>query len=125
MLNSPFIQAGATKMATKGLLRGSKLSFNGIVTNLEKTVSTINQVVPLYNQVKPLISNSKTIINAFKSTRTKETTNKRKANIKFNPNIINVDIKETKISEPIKEKEVSNINDIFTSIDTPNKPFFI
>lgn len=127
MLNSPFMQAGATKMATRSLLKTGKFSFNGIVTNLEKTVSTINQVVPLYNQVKPLISNSKTIINAFKSTRSKDnksTNNRRKNNKNFNPDIINVDINENKITSPIKEKEVST-NDIFTSIDTPNKPFFI
>ena len=68
MLNSPFTQSRALNVATKGLLK-NKLTFNGIVTNLEKTVSTINQVVPLYNQVKPLISNSKTIINTFKNTK--------------------------------------------------------
>lgn len=123
MLNSPFLQAGATKAATKSLLRGSKFSFNGIVSNLEKTVSTINQVVPLYNQVKPLISNSKTIFNAFKSTRNKESTNTNRRYNKrynFNPNIINVEAQE----KTLKEKEEPILNDIFTSIDTPNRPFF-
>ena len=130
MLNSPFTQAGARNIASKGLLKGSKFTFNGIVTNLEKTVSTINQVVPLYNQVKPLISNSKTIINAFKSTRNNNPNKKRnnKANkvnpSNFDPNIINVEVKEPTYTNTIKEKEVSNTN-IFTSIDTPNKPFFI
>jgi hypothetical protein len=123
MLNSPFTQAGASKLATRSLLRGSKFSFNGIVTNLEKTVSTINQVVPLYNQVKPLISNSKTIFNAFKSTRNKGNKRSIQPQTNDNPNIINVNIQEQSFSTPIK-KEESNTDNIFISIDTPNKPFF-
>lgn len=130
MLNSPFMQTGATKAATKGLLKGSKFSFNGIITNLEKTVSTINQVVPLYNQVRPLISNSKTIINAFKST--KDSSNKKKnrrntqyQNRTFDPNIINVEVKQPTFDNPIKETKEVSTNDIFTNVDTPNKPFFI
>lgn len=125
MLNSPFMQAGASKIASKSLLRGSKFSFNGIVTNLEKTVSTINQVVPLYNQVKPLISNSKTIINAFKSTRNNASKNKRNNHRQsnFDPNIINVEVKEPTLNTIKQEKK--DTNTIFNSIDTPNKPFFI
>lgn len=123
MLNSPFLQAGASRAATKGLLKGSKFSFNGIVTNLEKTVSTINQVVPLYNQVKPLISNSKTIINAFKSNKTNKKSTK--SNIKktnFNPDIINVEVTD---SLKAKTNNETQKKDIFVNIDTPNKPFFI
>ena len=123
MFNSPFTQAGIAKSASKGLIR-NKLTFNGIVTNLEKTVSTINQVVPLYNQVKPLISNSKTIINAFKSTRNKsnnKTTTTQKKD--FDPNIIDVDVNNT-ITPPIKEKSLDNPH-IFKTTDTPTKPFFI
>ena len=128
MLNSPFLQTGASRLATRGLLKGSKFTFNGIVTNLEKTVSTINQVVPLYNQVKPLITNSKTIINAFKSTRNKDNNSNKNRNSSskrnFNPNVINVEVKEHPYNKPINEKEVSPLNDIFISSDTPNKPFF-
>ena len=116
MLNSPFLQAGATRSITNSLLKPTKFSFNGILTNLEKTVSTINQVVPLYNQVKPLISNSKTIINAFKSTKpAKESRNNNGEN---NNNIVNVDFKETLDN---KKNETFNI---FTTTTTPNKPFF-
>ena len=124
MFNSPFTQAGIAKTATKGLLK-NKLTFNGIVTNLEKTVSTINQVVPLYNQVKPLISNSKTIINAFKSTRTKSNkTQKNNINKKdFDPNIINVEVKTP--TPPIKDQNHNEYSNIFTNINTPTKPFFI
>ena len=86
MLNSPFLQAGATRSLTSALTKGSKFSFNGILTNLEKTVSTINQVIPLYNQVKPLITNSKSIINSFKGT----INNRPKRSLQENPNIINV-----------------------------------
>ena len=122
MLNSPFMQTGANRLATKALLKGSKFSFNGIVTNLEKTVSTINLVFPLYNLVKPLISNSKTIFNAFKSTRNKIDKKNIKQSIKNNQNIINVEVTETDF---IKEKkEASNTYNVFVSTDTPNKPFF-
>ena len=124
MFNSPFTQAGIAKQATKGLAR-NKLSFNGIVTNLEKTVSTINQVVPLYNQVKPLNSNSKTIISALKSTSKKTKDNNTKSQKKdFDPNIINVEVNNNAITHPIKEESLETAN-IFKTIDTPNKPFFI
>lgn len=129
MLNSPFLQSGAsrglTRNAATNLLRTGKFSFNGVISNLEKTVSTINQVVPLYNQVKPLITNSKTLFNAFKSTRnnTKRQT-KRNTRCSYsqniNPNIINVNVKEN----PMKEKKEQQANNFFTSVDTPNKPFF-
>ena len=124
MLNSPFMQAGATKAATRSLLKTSKFSFNGILTNLEKTVSTINQVVPLYNQVRPLISNSKTIINAFRSTTSKTKNTKKQYTQKkdFNPNVIDASINPQ--SHPQKKEENPN-NTIFTSNDTPNKAFFI
>lgn len=129
MLNSPFTQAGATKTIGKSLLKSNKFSFNGIVTNLEKTVSTINQVVPLYNQVKPLISNSKSIINAFKSSKSNtkqaksnhtDTINKKKD---FNPNVINVEIDNSINTQTLKQNP--NNNNIFTNINTPSKPFFI
>ena len=85
MLNAPFLQPRLGSLASKGLLKGSKFSFNGIITNLEKTISTVNQVIPLYNQVQPLITNSKTIINAFKNTKkdnkkSNEKYGKRKSN---------------------------------------------
>lgn len=123
MFNSPFTQAGIAKQATKGLVR-NKLTFNGIVTNLEKTVSTINQVVPLYNQVRPLISNSKTIINAFKSTKSNKKTAKETQKKDFDPNIINVEVNTNPINSPIKEENNEKVS-IFKTIDTPNKPFFI
>lgn len=123
MLNSPFMQAGIRNGVAKGLVR-NKLSFNGIVTNLEKTVSTINQVVPLYNQVKPLISNSKTIINAFKSTRNNANKKTNKTQKKdFDPNIINVEVNNT-FTNSIKEENL-NSSSIFKSINVPSKPFFI
>jgi len=130
MLNSPFMQAGATKALSKGLLKSSKFSFNGIVTNLEKTVSTINQVVPLYNQVKPLISNSKTLINAFKSTKNTPI-NKRSRNRNtqqntkkdFDPNVINVEVNPSPIIP--QKNQNPELSTVFTSIDIPNKPFFI
>ena len=120
MLSSPFNQVGANRLITNSLLKGNKFSFNGVITNLEKTVSTINQIVPLYNQVKPLISNSKTIFNVFKSIRKTPEKNNRNNNV--DANIINVDLQEP-ITNNIK-KEASNDEYIFTNIDTPNKPFF-
>ena len=119
MLNSPFMQAGASKTLASNLLKGSKFSFNGIITNLEKTVSTINQVVPLYNQVKPLISNSKTIINLFKGTKNNK--NKGVTNIAATPskNIVNVNYQEVK-----NENTTQELNQVFVDHDTPNKPFF-
>ena len=125
MLNSPFTQAGIAKAATTGLVT-NKFTFNGIVTNLEKTVSTINQVVPLYNQVKPLISNSKTIINAFKSTKDKPNKKQQRNNINkkdFDPNIINVEVKTP--TPPIKNQNHHEDLNIFTNVDKPTKPFFI
>ena len=129
MLNSPFLQTGAAKTLSRGLLKSGKLSFNGIITNLEKTVSTINQVVPLYKQVKPLINNSKTLINAFKST--KENTNKKRKSPPFtqqkqhlNPtNIINV---EATISPSTSKQETTSENyDIYENHDSPSNAFFI
>ena len=118
------MQAGATKAATRSLLKTSKFSFNGILTNLEKTVSTINQVVPLYNQVKPLINNSKTIINAFKSTtenKTKKKTVKYPQKKDFDPNIIDASINtNTTIEKQNPQNEI-----IFESHDTPNKAYFV
>lgn len=130
MLNSPFMQTGANRVLSRGLLNTSKFSFNGIVTNLEKTVSTINQVIPLYNQVKPLISNSKSIINVFKKTKPKNPTinNNNKSNQKhkkenFDPNIINVEINQTNLASPLKENSTNN-NHLFKDIQKPTKPFF-
>lgn len=120
MLNSPFLKAGATRSLSNGLLKGSKLSFNGILTNLEKTVSTINQVVPLYNQVKPLISNSKTLINAFKSTRNNTSNKPYKNRAQNNQNVINVNIEDNKL----KSNEKKDLNDVFMDTNTPNKPYF-
>ena len=124
------MQTGATKALSKGLLKTNKLTFNGIVTNLEKTVSTINQVVPLYNQVKPLISNSKTIINAFKSTKNNDNQKKRRpqtANYinkkEFNPNIINVEISPT--SQNSNKTKNDELQTIFYNTNTPKKPFFV
>lgn len=114
MLNSPFMQAGANRVLGKSLLKTSKFSFNGIITNLEKTVSTINQVVPLYNQVRPLISSSKSIINTFKATRNNKPTPKP-ANNNTNLNVINVEATPT--NQTIKK-------DVFVNQDTPDKPFF-
>ena len=119
MLNSPFLQAGASKSLASNLLRGSKFSFNGIITNLEKTVSTINQVVPLYNQVKPLITNSKTIINAFKGTRNNKANESSNKITKPSQNIVTVNYKEVK-DENTSEK----LNDFFINHNAPNKPFF-
>lgn len=119
MLSNPFFRANASRLATNNLIKTSKFSFNGIITNLEKTVSTINQVVPLYNQVKPLISNSKTIINAFKSTtnnKTKHSNEKRD----ITPSII-----EAKITTSTQNKQQEYSDDIFINNTTPNKPFFI
>ena len=127
MFNSPFMQAGASKVATKGLLKTSKFSFNGIVSNLEKTVSTINQVVPLYNQVKPLISNSKVIINAFKSTKGDSSNKRRNRGMfrknNFNPDVINIDVNKQTFDSPIKENQELNY-DVFTNEINPTKPFF-
>ena len=114
MLNSPFMQTGATRTLAQGLLKTNKFSFNSILTNLEKTVSTINQVIPLYNQVKPLISNSKTIINAFKSTKSNKS---EKNNTASAP--IDINYKDISLS-----KEKKDLQDIFININTPNKPFF-
>ena len=121
MLNSPFMQVGAGKLAGKSLLNASKFSFGGVITNIEKTISTINQVVPLYNQVKPLINNSKTIVNAIKSTTNKNQKRKPQQNREktFDPNIIDAYINP----HPTKEKKEENI--IFTSQTTPNKAFFV
>ena len=119
MLNSPFMQAGASKALTRNLLKGSKFSFNGIITNLEKTVSTINQVVPLYNQVKPLISNSKTLISAFKSTRNNKNTRTNNNIITPSQNIINVNYRESKSDETKFSSP-----DIFINHSIPNKPYF-
>ena len=122
MLNSPFMQAGATRSLSKGLLKTSKFSFNGILTNLEKTVSTINQVIPLYNQVRPLISNSKTIINAFKSSKpTKNNNNINNLNSSINTIDVNYKEKET---INLNQNEKKDLKDIFTNKNTPNKPFF-
>ena len=128
MPSFPFSQSGVSSMS-RSLLK-NKLTFNGIVTNIEKTVSTINQVVPLYNQVKPLINNSKTLIQGFKSLR-KDTKSKKKRNNRYtsninmnNENIINVDIQETKFSSPINEEKEKDI-DYFVSNDAPNKPFIM
>ena len=130
MLNSPFAQTGAARAINKGLLKNSKFSFNGIINNLEKTVSTINQVVPLYNQVRPLITNSKTIINAFRSTKG-NTTNKKQtkrnnqfSNKNFDPNIINVEVNPSTLNAPINQQETQKNDYLFTSIDSPDKPFF-
>ena len=117
MLNSPFLQTGASKALGSGLLKTSKFSFNGILTNLEKTVSTINQVVPIYNQVKPLISNSKTLLNIFKNTTKSNNENKTKKA----KNIVNVNYTETNFKKNI---ESNNFENIFTNISMPNKPFF-
>ena len=119
MLRNPFMQASATRLGGNSLVKTSKLSFNGIITNLEKTVSTINQVVPLYNQVRPLINNSKTLINAFKSTSNKMG---KKANKKgeVNPPIIDANITKVEQNETQEFKET-----IFNNTTTPNKPFFI
>ena len=123
MLNSPFMQAGANKLASKSLLQTSKFSFSGVITNIEKTISTINQVVPLYNQVRPLINNSKTLINAFKSTnnknkkRTATPTQKKD----FDPNIIDASIN----THTINETQNPNNEIIFESNDNPNKAFFV
>ncbi len=119
MLNSPFMQSGASKSIVSNLLKGNKFSFNGIITNLEKTVSTINQVVPLYNQVKPLISNSKTLINVFKSTRKNKNNDATNSSITPSKNIINVNYKEAKKATPEKQE-----SDFFINHSTPNKPFF-
>lgn len=117
MLNTPFLQAGASRALNSNLLKTSKFSLTGVLTNLEKTVSTINQVVPLYNQVKPLITNSKTILNAFKST-----TKSNKENIMSkSENIVNVNYKEM----PLKQNnEETTFNNFFTNVTGPNKPFF-
>lgn len=119
MLNSPFMQAGASKSLASNLLKGNKFTFNGIITNLEKTVSTINQVVPLYNQVKPLISNSKTIINAFKGTRNNKNNGVTNKTVTPSENIVNVNYKEIK-----NEDILSQTNNFFIDHNTPNKPFF-
>ena len=100
-------------MLSRGILKGSNFSFNGIVTNLEKTVSTINQIVPLYNQVKPLINNSKSMfsgINNFFKRRQPINNNR------YSQNIINVEAKE---QTQKKEKILETPN-----ITSPNKPFF-
>ena len=60
MLNSPFLFAG--RSLANAINKTPKISFNSMIVNLEKTVSTINQVIPLYNQVKPLITDSKNLL---------------------------------------------------------------
>lgn len=122
MLNTPFLQSRLGTIGSKSLLKSPKFSFNGIITNLEKTVSTINQVIPLYNQVQPLISNSKTLINAFKNTKKENKKAQRKST--FNPNIINVDpVQTTNTSTTSEKKEFTS--EFFTNVNSPNKPFFI
>ena len=124
MFNFPFSQVGGVSGVARNTSK-SKFTFNGIVTNLEKTVSTINQVVPLYNQVKPLINNSKTVINALKSNKKNNPfKRKEKINSPFNKqdDIINIEINETKKNETKKENETISI---FSSKDEPSKAFFI
>ena len=76
----------------------------------------------------------KTIINAFKSNKDKQSPFKRKSRFTKNPyyqnnfkqeDIINVEIdQENKEEEIFTKKENDNIT-VFSSIDSPNKAFFI
>ena len=117
MLNSSLFSISKANNIAKGLARTSKFSFNGIITNLEKTVSTINQVIPLYTQVKPLINNSKTIFStASKYFKRKNISSN---NYTRNNNVINVEIKET--TNQNKKEDFSS----FINTNKPNKPFFI
>jgi len=108
MLNSPF----SPSFLSRSVTRTSKLSFNSIIGNLEKTVSTINQVIPLYNQVKPLINSSKSFFLGVNNMIKK----RRVVNTQNNNDIINVEIKEE-----IKKEGTSS----FTNQSYPSKPFFI
>jgi hypothetical protein len=116
MLNSPFLK----RSITTSLLKSNKFTFNSLVTNLEKTVSTINQVIPLYNQVKPLISTSKNVFSKAKDIIKVPKNNQRNSIINNQNNVINVEPVEVKNENKKEEKVMNTIN-----ITTPQKPFFI
>ena len=101
-------------------LKSNKFTFNSLVTNLEKTVSTINQVIPLYNQVKPLISTSKNVFSKAKDIIKVPKNNQRNSIINNQNNVINVEPVEVKSENKKEEKVMNTIN-----ITTPQKPFFI
>ena len=110
MLNSPFSPSFLSRGLTKG---ASKLTFNSIIGNLEKTVSTINQMIPLYNQVKPLINTSTTFFKSIGKTLKKHTP---PVQANYQNEVINVEVKE------IIKKEV---NTPLKKASTPSKPYFI
>ena len=119
MLNSPFLHAGRSISNT--LVKTPKISFNGLIVNLEKTVSTINQVIPLYNQVKPLITDSKNLLKGvgkyFKRSNTSKNNINNATTTNNTNNVIDVEIKK---EDKKKEEVISNINNT-----SPYKPFFI
>lgn len=84
-----------------GLLGGlskKAFSWDGFLTNTQKTLNVINQALPIYNQVKPMFRNMGTVfrvigeLNKSNDTSTPTTSNNVNTNVSNNniPNTSNI-----------------------------------
>ncbi len=58
--NFPYQHTNLNGITKKGLFP-SKVNWNNLLNNTQKTLNVINQAIPLYYQVKPIYNNAKTM----------------------------------------------------------------